>query len=206
MKIKTKTRTEGVLAIMHILAWLAFIAYTIKAGAILVSFGISCVNPEAARNLFLGLNMYNLSQFNFWHYTLSVFLMVDILGMKALAFFLAIKILMKVNMVNPFKIEVARLIQRIGIVLLITWFIAVAANAHTDWLLKKTGELQGDWVETEFIFMAVLVFIISQVFKRGVEIQTESNTPQINAETSALSEENVYLRQQKPVAYDYLPS
>jgi hypothetical protein len=175
MEIKTKTRTQGILTIMHILAWLAFIGFMIKAGVILISYGVSCVNPEAARNLYMGLNLYNLSQFSFWHYTLSVFLMVAILFAKAFAFFLAIRILMNVNMANPFKIEVARIIQRIGYVLLITWFIAVAANAHTDWLLKTTGELYGDWVETEIIFMAGLVFIISQVFKRGVEIQSEND-------------------------------
>ena len=175
MEIKAKTRTEGVLKIMHFLAWLAFIGFMIKAGAILVSYGVSCVKPEAAKNLYLGLNLHGLSQFSFWHYTLSVFLLVAILGMKAFAFFLAIKILMKVNLVNPFTIEVAGIIQRIGYVLLATWFMAMAANAHTDWLLKTTGQLYGDWVETEFIFMAGLMFIISQVFKRGVEIQSEND-------------------------------
>lgn len=173
MEIKAITRTEGVLKIMHFLAWVAFIGFMIKAGAILVSYGVSWANPAAARNLYLGLNLYDLSQFSFFHYTLSVFLLVAILVMKAFAFYLAIKILAKVNLVNPFKIEVARIIQRIGYVLLATWFVAVAANAHIDWLLKTTGELHGDWIDTEFIFMAGLVFIISQVFKRGVEIQSE---------------------------------
>ncbi len=175
MKFKTKTRTEGVLTIMHILAWLAFIGFSIKAGAMLISYGVSCFNSDGTKNLYMGLNLYNLSQLSFWHYTLFVFLRVSILVMKAYAFFLAIRIMMKVNMVNPFKIEVARIIQKIGIVLLLTWFIAIAANAHTDWLLKTTGELHGDWVATDFIFMAGLVFIISQVFKRGVEIQSEND-------------------------------
>ena len=95
--------------------------------------------------------------------------------MKAFVFFLAIKILSKVKLVNPFKIEVARILESIVYVLLGTWFIAMLTNAHTSWLLKKTGELHGDWVATEFIFMAGLVFIISQVFKRGVEIQSEND-------------------------------
>jgi hypothetical protein len=175
MEIKVKTRTEGVLAIMNVLAWLAFIGFMIKAGAIAISYGVSCVNPGAARNLYMGQNLYRLSQFSFWHYTLSVGLMVAILCAKAFVFFLATKILMKVNMVSPFKIEVARIIQKIGYVLLITWFVAMAANAHSDWLMKTTGEPYGEWIETEFIFMAGLVFIISQVFKRGVEIQSEND-------------------------------
>lgn len=175
MEIKAKTRTEQVLIVMHILAWVAFIGFLINGGAILVSYVVSCVNPAAAKNLYKGLNMYDLRQYNFWHYTLSAFLLVVVSGMKALVFFLAIKILSKVNMTNPFKIEVALILQRIGYVLLGTWSVAMLANAHTAWLLSETGQLHGDWVSTEVIFMAGLVFIISQVFKRGVEIQSEND-------------------------------
>ena len=51
----------------------------IEAGAILVSYGESYVNPEGAKNL----NLYNLRQFNFWHYTLSVSFMVALPIMKS---------------------------------------------------------------------------------------------------------------------------
>lgn len=170
-----KIKTEQFLVVMHILAWVAFIGFMIEAGAILFSYGVSCVNPEAARNLYRGLNLYNLSQFNFWHYTLSIFFLVAISSMKAFVFFLAIKILSKVNLMNPFKIEVARILQKIVYALLGTWLVAILKNAHTSWLLNKTGELHGDWVATEFIFMAGLVFIISLVFKRGIEIQSEND-------------------------------
>ena len=175
MEIKTKTRTEQILTVMHILAWVAFIGFMIEAGAIVLSYGVSCVNAEAAKNLYRGLNLYNLKQFNFWHYTLSVSFMVALSGMKAFVSFLAIKTLSNVNLMNPFKIEVARILERISYVLLGTWFIAMLSNAHTGWLLKITGELQGDWAAGEFIFTAGLVFIISQVFKRGVEIQSEND-------------------------------
>ena len=173
--MKAKTRTEGILTVLKILAWVALIGFMIEAGAILVSYAISCVSAGAARNLYRGLNLYNLRQFSFWHYTLSVFFLVTLSGMKAFVFFLAIKTLTKVNLKNPFKIEVALIIQRIGYVLLVTWSIAMLTNAHTGWLLKETGQLHGQWIETEFIFMAGLVFIISQVFKRGVEIQSEND-------------------------------
>ena len=175
MEIKAKTRTEQILTVMHILAWVAFIGYLIEAGAILVSFGVSCINPDAASNLYKGRNLYNLMQFNFWHYTLSVSLMVALSCMKAFVSFLAIKTLSKVNLVNPFKIEVARILERISYVLFGTWFVAMLSSAHTGWLVSITGELHGDWTSGEFIFMAGLVFIISQVFKRGVEIQSEND-------------------------------
>jgi len=174
MENKAKTRTQQILTVMHILAWVAFIGFMIEAGATLVSYSVSSVNPDAARNLYKGLNLYNLRQFNFWHYTLTVSFMVALSCMKAFVSFLVIKTLSKVNLMNPFKMEVARILERISHVLLGAWAIAVLSNVHTGWLLKTTGELQGDWVGGEFIFMAGLVFVIAQVFKRGVEIQSEN--------------------------------
>ncbi|RYY11044.1 MAG: DUF2975 domain-containing protein, partial [Chitinophagaceae bacterium] len=46
---------------------------------------------------------------------------------------------------------------------------------YTSWLLKKTGQLYGSLLSGEFIFMVGLVYIISKIFKRGVEIQTEND-------------------------------
>jgi hypothetical protein len=175
MEIRTKTRTEQILQAMHVLAWVAFIGLLIKTGALLVSYGMSCVNPGASRNFYAGQDLYDLIQFSFLQYTMVVSFMIAISGMKAFATFLLIKALSKVNMMNPFKIEVAHVIERLSYVLFGTWILTVLSNAHADWLGKRTGLIQGDGVDGEFIFMAGLVFILSQVFKRGVEIQSEND-------------------------------
>jgi len=174
MEIKAKTRTEQILTIMHILAWVAFVGFMIEAGAILVSYGISVVNPDAARNLYKGLDLYSLRQFNGWHYTGSVSFLVALSLMKAHVSFLVIKTLSNVTLMNPFTIEVAKKLEKISHVLLEIWIVSMISNAHTGWLLKATGGLQGGWVNGDFIFMAGLVFVLSQVFKRGVEIQSEN--------------------------------
>ncbi len=175
MAIKTKTRTEGVLTVLHILAWVAFVGFMIEAGGLLVSYGISCFYPDSAKGLYKGLDLYDLRQFNFWHYTLSISLSVVLSLLNAYVFFLAIKVLSKVNMTTPFTIEVASLLQQIAVFLMIRWLFAIAKNAHTAWLQEATGKLHGNWVATEFVFVAGLVFLISQVFKRGVEIQSEND-------------------------------
>src|SRR4051812_6913283 len=111
----------------------------VEAGAVLVSYSISCINPDGAKNVYKGLNLYNLRQSEFWHYTLSVSFMIALSCMKAFVSFLAIKILSKVNLENSFKIEVARILEKMSYVLLTAWIIAMLNNAHTGWLLKKTG-------------------------------------------------------------------
>ncbi len=47
-----------------------------EAGAILISFVVSYTNPEAAKDLFRGIDLYNLRQFNFWYYTQFVSFMI----------------------------------------------------------------------------------------------------------------------------------
>jgi hypothetical protein len=174
MKIKSQTRTEQILTVMHILAWIAFVGYLIESGAILLSFGVSTVNPEASKNLYKGLDLYSLREFNFWHYTLTISFMVAISLMKSYVCYLVITTLSKMSVTNPFKMEVARTLEKISHVLFGTWLVGMLSSGHSAWLMKLTGELYGSWVSAEFIFMAGLVFIISQVFKRGVEIQSEN--------------------------------
>jgi hypothetical protein len=175
MKPKQQTKTEQVLKVMPILAWMAFIGFTIEAGAILVSYVVSCVNPVGAKNLYRGLNLYDLRQFNFWDYTLSVSFLVALLIMKSFVAYLVIKTLSKFNLKNPFSMEVARRLEKISYVAFGTWLITMLSNVYTSWLMKITGKLYGNWLSGEFIFMVGLVFIISQVFKRGVEIQFEND-------------------------------
>lgn len=70
--------------------------------------------------------------------------------------------------------DVAMRLEKISIIAFGTWVVTMLSNAHTGWLLKLTGELHGNWLSGEFIFMVGIVFIVSQVFKRGVEIQSEN--------------------------------
>ena len=175
MENKAKTRTEHILTITHILAWVAFIGFMIAGGGLLVTYGISYGNPEAARDLFMDLDLYDLRQFDFWYYTNTISFMVALSVMKSYICYLVIKTMSAFNMRNPFTAEVASKLETISYVAFGTWVVGILSNANTRWLMKKTGTLYGDLVSVEFIWVVALVFIISQVFKRGVEIQTEND-------------------------------
>lgn len=175
MEFKAQTRTQQVLTVMLILAWVVFIGYMIEAGAILVSYGISLVNPEASKDLYRGLNLYNLRQFDFWYYSLAVSFLAALSIMKAGVSFLVIRILSKFSIQNPFTAEVAGRLEKISYAAFGVWLVTMLSNGYTSWLLKATGELHGTWLSGEFIFMVGLIFIISKVFRRGVEIQSEND-------------------------------
>jgi hypothetical protein len=47
-------------------------------------------------------------------------------------------------------------------------------NGHAEWLSKRIAGLQENLISGEFILLAGVVFVFSQIFKKGVEIQSEN--------------------------------
>jgi hypothetical protein len=173
--MKNTTRTEKVLTVMNVLAWIAFIGLMIEAGAVLVSYSISYLNPDAAKNLYKGWSLYPLQEFSFFHYTLSVFFVAGIMAAKAFMCFLLIKTLTRVKLENPFTLQVTALIEQISYILVIVGLLAAFSDYHGRWVLQATGVVEPKTDAAGHIFIAGLVFIIAQIFKRGIELQTEND-------------------------------
>lgn len=170
-----KARSGQILAVMNILAWVAFFAFVIQGGAILFSFIASFMDPDGARDLYKGLDLYALKQFSRWHYSISVLFMIAIAWMKAYVAYMAKQLLSQSILVNPFTFKVVEKLEAVSYMLFATWCVAMLNNAHVVWLMQTAGSHVGTYIDGTFIFMAGLVFLISQVFKRGVEIQSEQD-------------------------------
>lgn len=164
---------------MNIVSWLLFVGVCIKTGAILISFIVSLlINPEASKNLYLGLNLLGLYNFNVACYAACVTLMVFLSGFKAYVLFLLIRIFKKINFVHPFSAEVSLLISGISYVALGIGILTLAGNSYSEWLTKKGVVLPDLQLYlgggAEFMLMGGIIFVIAQVFKRGIEIQSEN--------------------------------
>ena len=170
----TKTKTETILVIMNVLTWIIFIGLMIEAGAVLVSYGVSIINPKAAKNLYKGLDFYNLSQYDFWHYTGIISLKAAILIIEAYTAFLVIKVLSTIKITNPFTMDVAQRLEKIAYMLMLAWGAIIIYNGQLKWLSKEVAGLQENKLSSELIIYAGLVFVIAQIFKKGVEIQNEN--------------------------------
>lgn len=173
--MKTKTRTEQILNVMRVLTWLAFIGYSIEAGTVLVSYVISYFNPEGSRDFYKGVDLFDLREVSFWFYTQVMSFMVVVSVMKAYVFFLVIKIFTKIDLNDPFKMDFALRLEKISYVLFGLSIVGMISRGHTGYLLDVTGVEYGLKFTGEFLFMAGLIFIISQIFKRGVELQSEND-------------------------------
>ena len=172
--MNTKTKTETILVIMNVLTWIIFIGLMIEAGAVLVSYGVSIVNPKAVIKMYKGLDFYSLSQYDFWHYTGIISLKAAILIIEAYTAFLVIKVLSTIKITNPFTMDVAQRLEKIAYMLILAWGAIILYNGQLKWLSKEVAGLRENSLPAELIFYAGLVFVIAQIFKKGVEIQTEN--------------------------------
>lgn len=175
-----KTTTKRILTVMHILAWIIFIGVSINAGAVIVSFIAAHIGGmEAAKKMYLQLDFSSLYYFSKAHYNTLMSLMIFITILKATIFYVLITIFMKINFVQPFSTVVSKLISRIAYIALAIGLLTLCANHYCDWLhgaqkvyLPPLYEYLGGGAE--FLLLGGTIFMIAQVFKRGIEIQSEN--------------------------------
>ena len=82
-------------------------------------------------------------------------------------------LLSKLNIARPFNADVVKLMQRISYSILLVWLVAMAYDIHVG-ILEKSYGLVATYISGDSIFLAGIVYILAQMFKRGVEIQSEN--------------------------------
>lgn len=176
-----KKSTKTVLKITNILSWIIFIGLCIQTGAFLFSYSVSMFsNSEGAKNINLDLNLFELYQNSMLYYSILVFILVLISGLKAYLFYFVIKIFLKLNYTHPFSNEILLLITKISYTALAIGVIAVLAKKYCEVLISQGIHLPVLNLEkymgsgSEYLFMAAIIFAIAQIFKRGIELQSEN--------------------------------
>lgn len=173
------TRTEKILIVLHVISWVLFIGICIKTGAIIISFYVSLfINPMGAENLFLGLNLSGLFDFDIFHYVILVLFIISLSVLKAFMVYLLIRIFLKINLAFPFSNEVASLIAKISYVAFTIGLLNLTAIYYSEYLILRAVKLpelnQYLSSKAEYLFFAGIIFVIAQVFRRGIEIQSEN--------------------------------
>lgn len=174
-----KTQTSTILKILSVLIWIIFLGLCYKAGIILVSAIVSLfVDPETVQKLYLELDLRYLLQYDKGYYIIIISLIVVATALKAYVFYQLIKISQKINLVSPFSVEVYKLITRIAYIMLVIGLLTNYAKGYSEWLMKKGVSFppMTDYIGagSEFLFFGGVVFFIAQIFKRGIEIQSEN--------------------------------
>ncbi len=174
--------TKQVLKILYVLSWILFIGVCIDAGgSIFSAFYTLVINPVNAATFWEGNDLSGLYKYDPGHFFAETLLISIAAVMKACIFYLITKILhdKKLNMSQPFSKEVRLFIIKLsclafGIGLFTGWGVK-----YTEWLVQKgvkmpdTQHLRLEGADV-WLFMSIILFVIAQIFKRGIEIQTEN--------------------------------
>ena len=180
MEIRISTRQ--VLKILYVLSWIIFIGVSIDAGgSIFSAFYTLVINPVNATTFWEGNDLSELYKYDPGHFLAETLLISIAAVMKACMFYMLIKILhnKKLDLSQPFNKEVRRFIITISVLTLGIGLFTQSGVNYTKWLVAQgvampdTQDLRLGGADV-WLFMSVILFIIAQIFKRGIEIQTEN--------------------------------
>jgi hypothetical protein len=158
---------------MFFLAWFVFIALLIKTGAVLTTYTISFFNHDAAKNLYLELDLSMYLNYSQIHYSIIVLSKVLLFASQAYVAYLMTELLRDFNLKNPFSYPVVKLMERICFTVLFIWAITLMHNAHLKALEHAAGVV-GIYNDGAYLLWSAMVYVLAQVFKRGIEIQAEN--------------------------------
>lgn len=164
---------------LQIIAWIIFVGLCIEAGALIVNFIFSIYNPAMVARLYQKLDLSDLYSFSKGAFfgVYSFMLVISIL--KAYLFYLLIKLVRKINLSRPFSSFVADQITLISYITLSVGLLSYIARQTVKSLqhrIQITENLNHFWADSQaFILMAAIIFVIAEIFKKGIELQTEND-------------------------------
>jgi hypothetical protein len=178
-----KINTRQVLKLLLILSWIIFVGVCIEAGGCIFSaFYTLVINPVNASFFWVGNDLSDLYKFDHGYFLVLTLLISIAEVMKACLFYLIVMMLQekKLDISQPFSRDVKRFIIRsswlaLGIGLFSWWGVK-----YTEWFTGKgikipdTGHLHLGGADV-WLFMSVILFVIAQIIKRGIEIQEEND-------------------------------
>ena len=178
MEWKKKWELQPGLMLITVVIWSAFIGLCIETGAILFNTLYSLARPIAAQNLYKGLDLSALMARDMRHYIGILSVIIYMNALKAYMFYLMIRIFLKINLVHPFSEPVSNLIAQISQITMQIAIVIIFTGAYFKWLAKRGFELPDLGSFTggafEYILLGIIIYAISKVFKRGLEIQAEN--------------------------------
>lgn len=173
-----KKYTTTILSVSKILALLGAIGFSIVCGGQLLTLVASYINLDWAKRTYLAdLNLFRVRELSIWYFTFAMVINIAVAALKAFVWYVLFNLLLKLKLQTPFSIDVEKKLEGIAYLLFAIWlFNGFFWKTYLHYLLQDTGiQLPPNNNADEYLFMAGMVYIISQIFKRGIELQEENN-------------------------------
>lgn len=180
--MEIKITTQHILKIIYALAWIIFIGICIDLGGFIFNTFFSLfINPEGAQHFWKETNLAALLKNSTSHFVSITSLMIIATALKALLFYLIVKLLhdKKLSLAQPFNKDVCRFIFNFMYITFGIGLFSLWGSNYTKWLLSldipmpSLEELKFGGANV-WLFMGVVLLVLAQIFKRGIEIQEEN--------------------------------
>jgi hypothetical protein len=168
-----------VLPLLEIVSWMFFVGLCIDAGGLIVNFIFSLFKPELVQNLYQKLDLsalYNGSKSAF--FSMYSFVMT-IAILKAVLFYIVIRLINKLDLSKPFNSFVSKQISLMSYSVFTIGILSYLARqtaqrlSEEGYAIDQLNKYWEDWLA--YILMSAIVYVIANIFKKGLEIQNEND-------------------------------
>jgi hypothetical protein len=176
-QINMRIKTETILTVSKFLALAGGVGFSIIWGSQLTTLVASFINPEWAKRTYeVDLNLFSILEKSTGYYVFAMSLTIAISVLKAIIWFVVFGLLSKLKLQTPFSMEVEKKLEKIAFLLLGVWIVSTIFWKTCIFYVSRDTAIQlaTNNSGSEYLFMAGMIYIISQVFKRGIEIQEEN--------------------------------
>jgi len=163
--------------VLKVLALLGAIGFSIECGSRMLSFVASFINADWAKRTYnADQDIFNIRTLSIPFYSLAMCLSILTSALKGTVWYVVYDLLLKIKLQTPFSIEVEKKLEKITYLLLGVWLVSSFFwKIYIYYLSQDTGiQLPANNTGDEYFFIAGIIYIISQIFKRGIEMQEEN--------------------------------
>lgn len=173
-----KTETTFILNAMRIISWVVFIGLCVKASTVLIVYLTDEFSgQESASSVAKSMNSSRVLINNPRYFTATSISIIILYFLKAFMMYQVLQIFLKIDLNNPFSRKLYEIISRLSGLALTIGLTNIMLKRFALWMTKR-GETHNlfSFLDSadEFIFFAGILFVLSLVFKRGIEMQTEN--------------------------------
>lgn len=176
--MELKINTKYFFIVLEIISWIIFIGLCIEAGSYIFNAIFTlAINPINASYL----NLTALYNHDAGNYLVIITFITIVALLKALLFYLLVAIFYKKKIVlkQPFNSALIHFISNSAYITFAIGLFAYSAKNYIHWLIDKgitmpKIEALGIGGADVWLFMGIILLAITQIFKRGKEIQDEN--------------------------------
>ncbi len=164
---------------LQIFAWIIFVGLSIEAGGLIVNFIFSVYNPDFVGNLYQKLDLSDLHERSPSAFYAMYSFILGIAILKASLFYEVIILVTKFDLLKPFSAFVSKKITRISYFTFSIGMLSYIARQTAKNLSHRGYEmdvLNQFWADSQaFILMAAVIYVIANIFSKGVDMQNEND-------------------------------